>query len=169
MSSLHGSIQCWGMRIVQRSCCVCVQVGRRKYEIPSLVWMWFHCGWVENWLWSATAVGGGWWVRRPTVGEETRWWVLPQAMPGQLLLLLQRWSEPATILTPILTSPYLPVPASMCASFLFTFSTVSPLAHFFTYPNCPNYLVASSLIFHLGMMNSNPELISFKKGLSTQF
>ena len=49
-----------------------------------------------------------WWVRRPIVGEETRWWVLPQAMPGQLLLLLQRWSEPATILTPILTSPYLP-------------------------------------------------------------
>ena len=121
MSSLHGSIQCWGMQIVQRSCCVCVQVGRRKYENPSLVWMWFHCGWVENWLWSATAVGGGWWVRRPTVGEETRWWVLPQAMPGQLLLLLQRWSEPATILTPILPSPYLPMPACLNVCFLLVY------------------------------------------------
>ena len=121
MSSLHDSIQCWGMRIVQPSCCVCVQVGRRKYENPSLVWMWFHCGWVENWLWSATAVGGGWWVRRPTVGEETRWWVLPQAMPGQLLLLLQRWSEPATILTPILPSPYLPMSACLNVCFLLVY------------------------------------------------
>ena len=85
--------------------------------------------------------------------------MLPQAMPGQLLLLLQRWSEPATILTPILPSPYLPVPASMCASFLFTFSTVSLLVCSFTCPNSPNYLGASNLIIHLGVLNSDPELI----------
>ena len=103
------------------------------------------------------------------MGEETRWWVLPQAMPGQLLLLLQRWSEPATILTPILPSPYLPVPASMCASFLFTFSTVSLLVCSFTCPNSPNYLGASNLIIHLGVLNSDPELIEaffLQKGLS---
>ena len=50
------------------------------------------------------------------------------------------------------------LPAWMCASFLFTFSTVSPLAWSFTCPNCPNYLVASHLIFHLGILNSDPEL-----------
>ena len=87
--------------------CVCPS-GQKKVRKPfsgvDVISLWVG----GNWLWSATAVGGGWWVRRPTVGEETRWWVLPQAMPGQLLLLLQRWSEPATILTPILTSPYLP-------------------------------------------------------------
>ena len=55
------------------------------------------------------------------VGEETRWWVLPQAMPGQLLLLLQRWSEPATILTPILPSPYLPMPACLNVCFLLVY------------------------------------------------
>ena len=57
--------------------CVCPS-GQKKVRKPFAgveLWMWFHCGWVENWLWSATAVGGGWWVRRPTVGEETRWWV----------------------------------------------------------------------------------------------
>jgi len=68
-------------------------------------------------------------------------------------------AEPATILTPILPSPYLPVPASMCASFLFTFSTVSLLVCSFTCPNSPNYLGASNLIIHLGVLNSDPELI----------
>ena len=99
------------------------------------------------------------------VGEKThgRWGdPMVGAAPGDAR------STPAAAPTLVWTShhPYthltIPLPACPCqsmCSFLFTFSTVSPLAWSFTCPNCPNYLVASHLIFHLGILNSDPRLI----------
>ena len=158
--------------------CVCPLSKWAEESTKTLCW----CGTVDVislWVGRELALvcnSSGWRM----VGEETHGgWGDPMvgAAPGDAR------STPAAAPTLVWTShhPYthpnipLPaclVPACMCAPFLFIFWTVSPLAWSFTCPNCPNYLGASNLIFHLGILNSDPQLLLrsffFTKGLSTQ-
>ena len=117
--------------------------------------------WVED---------GGWgdprWVRRPDGGCCPR-----RCQVNSCCCSNAGLNQPPSLHPSYHPPTCLCLPAWMCASFLFTFSSVSPLAWSFTFPNCPNYLVASHLIFHLGILNSDPELFEiffYKRAFNTK-